>query len=166
MESKFKVARHPAHPILIVFPLGLLSTSVIFDVVYLLTDRPVMSVVAFWMSVAGIIGGFVAAVPGLVDWMAIPSGTRAKQVGAVHGLGNVVVLVLFILSWLLRRDEPSNIPSTLALVCSFAGFGLAGITGWLGTELVYRLGMGVYDGAHLNAPNSLSVRPTSEVQTP
>ncbi len=31
MESKTQVAGHPAHPILIVFPLGLLANSVIFD---------------------------------------------------------------------------------------------------------------------------------------
>ena len=42
-----------------------------------------------------------------------------------------------------------------ALVLSFAGFGLAGVTGWLGGELVDRLGVGVDDGAHLDAPNSL-----------
>ena len=39
MESKAKVLGHAAHPILIVFPLGLLATAVIFDVVYLLTGR-------------------------------------------------------------------------------------------------------------------------------
>jgi len=37
MESKAKIMGHPIHPILIPFPLGLLSTSVVFDVVYLLT---------------------------------------------------------------------------------------------------------------------------------
>jgi hypothetical protein len=38
---------------------------------------------------------------------------------------------------------------------SFAGFAPAGITGWLGGELVDRLAIGVDNGAHLNAPNSL-----------
>ena len=36
MESKAKTLGHPIHPILIPFPLGLLSTSVVFDVVHLL----------------------------------------------------------------------------------------------------------------------------------
>ena len=49
-----------------------------------------------------------------------------------------------------------------ALVLSFAGFVLAGVTGWLGGELVDRLGVGVDDGAHLDAPNSLSDRPAGE----
>jgi len=38
---------------------------------------------------------------------------------------------------------------------SFAGFVLAGITGWLGGELVDRLGVGVDEGANVNALNSL-----------
>jgi uncharacterized membrane protein len=33
MESKAKVMGHPIHPILVPFPLGLLTTSVVFDVV-------------------------------------------------------------------------------------------------------------------------------------
>ena len=36
VESKAKKLGHPIHPILISFPFGLLSTSVVFDVVHLL----------------------------------------------------------------------------------------------------------------------------------
>ena len=67
-------------------------------------------------------------------------------------------MILFVGSWLLRRPEPLN-PSMIAYVLSFAGAGLALLTGWLGGELVERLGVGVDDGANLNAPNSLSGRP-------
>jgi hypothetical protein len=38
---------------------------------------------------------------------------------------------------------------------------LAAVTGWLGGELVDRLSVGVDDGAHLNAPSSLSNRPAT-----
>jgi len=109
------------------------------------------------MIAAGIIGGLLAAAFGLIDWLAIPSGTRAKTVGLWHGLGNVVVTVLFIASWWLRRESPAN-PVALALACSFVGGALALITGWLGGELVGRLGVGVDEGANVNAPSSLSSR--------
>lgn len=155
MESKAKVLGHPLHQMLIVFPLGLLATAVVFDVIHLVSDNPTMATVSYWMIVAGILSGFLAAAPGTVDWLAIPGGTRAKRVGLVHGLGNVLVLLLFIGSWLLRRDLPEQ-PETAALVLSFAGAGISLITAWLGGELVDRLGVGVDDGAHLNAPNSLT----------
>jgi uncharacterized membrane protein len=163
MESKFKVLGHGAHPILIVFPLGLLSTSVIFDLVYFVTANEQFSLVSYWMIAAGVAGGVVAAVPGFVDWWAVPQGTRAKRVGLVHGLGNVAVLVLFGVSWWLRRDAAPNYPpGAIEALLSFMGFGLALLTGWLGGELVERLGVAVHEGAHLNAPNTLTGRPAHE----
>ncbi len=72
----------------------------------------------------------------------------------IHGLGNVIVLLLFAGSWLLRRDVP-EMPGTFAYILSFAGAGLSLVTGWLGGELVDRLGVGVDEGANLNASNSL-----------
>ena len=161
MESKAKLLGHAIHPMLIPFPLGLLATSVTFDVVHLISGNGRWADVAFWMIAAGIIGGLAAAPFGTIDWLAIPSKTRAKAIGAVHGLGNVAVLLLFGLSWLLRYGEPTD-PSAFAIVLSFAGVALAVVTGWLGGELVERLRVGVDDGAHLDAPNSLSGRPASE----
>ena len=161
MESKAKALGHPIHQMLIPFPFGLLATAVIFDIIYLVWGNPTMATVAYWMIIAGIVGGLAAAPFGLIDWMAIPPGTRARSVGAVHGLGNVVVLLLFAGSWLMRRDATGE-PDTLALALSFAGFALAGLTGWLGGELVDRHAVGVDDGAHLNSPHSLSGRPADE----
>lgn len=160
MESRAKLLGHPIHQMLIVLPLGFLSGAVLFDVVYLITDHVRWCDLSFWLIVAGIISGLFAAVFGLVDYLAIPKKTRAKAIGLVHGLGNVAVLALFAGSLYLRLDAP-HVPGTWALVLSFAGFGLAAVTGWLGGELVDRLGVGVDDGANLNAPNSLSGKPAS-----
>ncbi len=158
MESRAKVAGHPVHPMLVVFPLGLLATAVVFDVIYLVTNGVRWTEVAYYMIGAGVIGGLAAAIPGTIDWLAIPRGTRARRIGLIHGVGNAVVLGLFLLSWLLRRDAPGA-PPTEAIVAGLAGAGLAVVTGWLGGELVDRLGVGVDDGAHLDAPSSLSELP-------
>ena len=161
MESRAKVLGHPVHQILIVFPLGLLATAVIFDIVYLATGNLRLSDVAYWMIVAGVLGGLVSAPFGLIDWLAIPAGTRAKSIGALHGVGNVVVVVLEAVSWYIRSSAGVP-PQTLAYVFSFVGVGLALWTGWLGGELVDRLGIGVDPGAHVNSPSSLSGRPAHE----
>jgi uncharacterized membrane protein len=158
MESKVKFAGHPVHPMLIVFPLGLLATAVVFDIVYLVSSDSQWTLVAYYMVGAGVIGGLAAAVFGWLDWFAIPSGTRAKRIGLLHGVGNVIVLALFILSWVLRRDNP-EVPPTGAIVAGLVGFVLAAFTGWLGGELVGRLGVGVDEGAHLDSPSSLSELP-------
>jgi uncharacterized membrane protein len=158
MESRYKFAGHPIHPMLIVFPLGLLSTAVVFDIIYLVSDNSRWTEVAYYMIIAGVIGGLAAALFGWLDWSAIPGGTRAKRVGLAHGLGNVLVLGLFLLSWILRRGNPAA-PPTEAVVAGLAGAVIALVTGWLGGELVDRLGVGVDDGAHLDSPSSLSRLP-------
>src|SRR5215218_5287412 len=102
MESKAKLFGHPIHQMLIVIPLGLLATATVFDILYLFTGNGALATVAFWNILAGILGGLLAAVFGLIDWLAIPDGTRAKQIGLLHGGGNVVIVGLFAVSWLLR----------------------------------------------------------------
>jgi uncharacterized membrane protein len=155
MESKTKLLGHPVHPMLIVFPLGLLAGSLIFDFIYLGTANAQWAQSSFWMIAAGVIGGLLAAVFGLVDWLAVPNNTRAKAIGAWHGVGNVIVVALFVASWLLRRPDPA-MPGTLPIVLSGIAVLLALVTGWLGGELVDRLGVGVDDGANLNASSSLT----------
>src|ERR1051325_5219992 len=92
MESRAKLAGHPIHPMLIVLPLGLFIGAVVFDAVYLWKGFIGFAVVAFWNIAGGIVGGLLAAVFGLIDWLAIPSGTRAKRIGLLHGGTNVVVV--------------------------------------------------------------------------
>jgi uncharacterized membrane protein len=157
MESRAKLLGHPVHQMLIVFPLGLLAMAVIFDLFAIGLANGYWSDIAYWMIAAGVVTGLLAAPFGFVDWLAIPAGTRAKRIGAVHGVGNVVVVLLFAASWLFRGDAPTA-PPGLALALSFAGGGLALFTGWLGGELVDRLAVGVDDGAHVDAPSSLSKR--------
>lgn len=159
MESRAKLLGHPVHPMLIVFPLGLLGMAVIFDLFAIALDRGYWSEIAYWMMAAGVVTGLLAAPFGAIDWWAIPRATRAKRIGLIHGLGNVAVVLMFAWSWLLRSGEPQA-PGAFALVLSFAGLTLALVTGWLGGELVDRLGVGVDEGAHVDAPSSLRTRRT------
>ena len=110
MKSRARLLGHPVHQMLIVFPLGLLATSLVFDIVHVLGGSATMAEVAYWLVTAGLIGGLLAAPFGFIDWMAIPHGTRARRVGAWHGLGNVVVLAFFAASWWLRRDGDLSQP--------------------------------------------------------
>ena len=155
MKARATFLGHPIHQMLIVFPLGLLGTSIVFDIMYLITDSGRWADIAYWMIAVGLITGLVAAVFGVIDWTAIPSNTRARKIGLLHGGGNVVVVLLFGISWLLRRDDPQA-PELLAILLAFAGVALALVTGWLGGELVDRLSVGVDEGANVNAPSSLT----------
>ena len=155
MRSRARAMGHSIHPVLIVFPLGLLSTAVIFDIIYLINGNRDFNIASAYAMAAGIIGGLVAAVFGLVDWLAVPEGTRARQVGLLHGVGNVVVVVLFAVSWLLRANNVAWEPNAGALIFGFVGLVVASVSGWLGGELVERHGIGVHEDASPDAPSSL-----------
>lgn len=155
MRSHARFLGHSIHQMLIVFPLGLLATAVVFDLIDVATGTGAFALAAYWMTAAGIVGGLAAAPFGFIDWLHVPRGTRARRVGAYHGGGNVVVIALFAASWLMR--EPGRDLPILALALALAGAALALVTAWLGGELVSRLGVGVYEDAGLDAPSSLSL---------
>ena len=152
-----KIFGHHIHPMLIVFPLGLFVTALIFDIIRLIVGTPMWGYATYLMIGAGVIGGLVAAVFGLIDWLGVSRNSRAWQIGLWHGLGNVVVVLFFAVSWLLRRGDPEH-PSGLSFILILIGGALGLITGWLGGELVERLGIGVDEGANPNAPSSLTSR--------
>ena len=95
MKAKVIVAGHALHAQLIVFPLGLLGISVLWDILRLWTDNPMWAHVAFWTIVAGVVSALVAAVPGFVDYLTIPNGTRAKSVATLHMILNLIIVALF-----------------------------------------------------------------------
>jgi uncharacterized membrane protein len=160
VESKAKLFGHPIHQMLIAFPVGLLATSVVFDLMRAASGSPIWGNVAYYMMIAGIVGGLAAAVFGFIDWLAIPAGTRAKRLGGFHGVGNLLVVLCFAASAWLRSPTPVDVP-TMATILAVIGAAVAVVTSWMGGELVDRLGVGVHDGAHLDAPSSLRGAPAS-----
>ena len=149
MQARARLFGHAIHQMLIPYPLALLTTAIAFDVAHLFTGNPLWATIAYWMIAIGIVGGLSAALFGFIDWTGIPSGTRAKRIGALHGIGNVVMVTLFAASWWLRHAAAGQ-TSTLALILAVAGATLSLLTGWLGGELVDRYGVAVEDGANVD----------------
>ena len=162
MESRAKLLGHPIHPMLVVVPLGTLTSAGLFDLVALVARRPALAAVAYWNIVVGLAGGLLAAVFGLRDWLAIPEGTRAKTVGLWHAAGNTAVVALFGTSLLLRRGDPHRRVGAVTVGLELLALAAGLVSAWLGNELVERLGVGVDEGAHLNAPNALFGGPAHE----
>ncbi|MGI9115445.1 MAG: DUF2231 domain-containing protein [Chthoniobacterales bacterium] len=161
MAGKINFLGHPAHPMVITFPLGLLPVAVLFDIIYLCTGHGHWADFSFWLIAVGVLGGLLAAVFGIADWIGLESGTRAKRIGLLHGLINVVVVALFAVSWFMRKPMPTA-PSLTAIVLGIVALLFALFAAWLGGELVYRLSVGVDVDAHVNSPSSLSGRSAKE----
>ncbi len=154
MKSRVKLFGHPLHPMLVVFPLGLFATSVVFDIIGGLDNNGYWSFASYYMIGAGVVGGMVASAVGAIDLIAIPAKTRAKRIGLLHGAVNIITITMFAASWLIRNNA-ENREDLSAVLVSLLGIGIGTLGGWLGGELVFRLGVGVDKEAQLDAPNSL-----------
>ncbi len=133
MASPASIGRHPIHPMLVVFPLGLLNFSTLADVLYA-TGRGD----AGWKEAsnrtmaAGIMGALAAAIPGLIDLLSLKG--RAKKVGLAHMALNLGVVGLYSYNLWHRIKSPEAPPSANLSLAGTAGLL---VSGWLGGELVY-----------------------------
>jgi uncharacterized membrane protein len=155
MESRLKVLGHPVHPMLVMFPFALLVTAVFFDFVDLLGGSALFGEIAYWNIAVGLVMGLLAAAAGSVDLHAIPAGTRAKRIGLIHAAANLAVVLLFAAVWVVRFNADSRAAGGALIAIELVALAILGISGWLGGELVDRLGVGVYPEADLDAPSSL-----------
>ena len=130
-----RIKKHPIHPMLVVFPLGLWIAALAFDIVYAVTGGAVWRTLAFWNIAAGIIGALLAAVPGFV----------ARRLATYHMVLNLAAVAIFTLNWYVRTRVPADSPWPLTL----SVIGVVGVivSGWLGGELVYRERVGVEEPA-------------------
>lgn len=165
MESRAQFLGHPVHQMLVPIPAGLFIVAVVLDIVDTFVEASWIPTVTYWNLVLGIAGGLLAAVFGLLDWTKIPPGTRAKRVGAVHALGNVTAIgLLFVAVYMRSGDVQPGGGLPIPLFLEIAALAILGVAAWLGGELVDRLGVGISDGAHLDAPSSLRTKRTRDAR--
>ncbi|MEH0843616.1 DUF2231 domain-containing protein [Micromonospora sp. CPCC 205711] len=162
MESRLKVLGHPVHPMLVMFPVALLVTGTIFDLVDTVGGPDFLAEVAYWNITVGLVGGLLAAAAGSFDLLAIPASTRAKRVALTHAAANVAVILLFAAVWVVRLNADSRAAGGALIAIELVGVAILGVSAWLGGELVDRLGVGVDPEAGLDAPSSL--RPPAATQ--
>ncbi len=149
MESRAAIAGHPIHPMLIPFPLALWITSFVVDVVFYFNRHPTLPVISKFLLAAGCIGAVVAAIFGIIDWLAIPKG-EVKRVADWHARLNIIALIVFAISFLLRLGRFSDWVGrrlTIPFLLSLVGVILIGISGWLGGELTFRYRVGQINDA-------------------
>jgi uncharacterized membrane protein len=146
MRSKFAVAGHPIHPMLVAIPVGLFAWALISDIVYMATDKDHMWYdIAFWTGIAAWISALVAALPGLGDYLAVALRTDAAMMATAHMVLNVTVVALYFIAMLLMLDDGALAGGRLSAVIALhaIGVGLLLLSGWLGGEMVFRHHLGM-----------------------
>ena len=141
VRSRGAIFGHPLHPMLIPFPIAFLVGVLVTDLVFWGTGDTFWARASFWLVTAGVVTGLVAAVPGLIDFVSI---RRVQELGMawVHAGGNVVAVVISLVSVYLRWNDPAAAVLPWGLVLSLVVAAILGVTGWIGGELSYRHGIG------------------------
>lgn len=146
MASPASIAGHPIHPMLIPFPIGLWSFSLIADLIYLWRNNPIWhDWIAFYTLLAGIIGAVLAALFGIIDWLSLKDSAVVK-IANWHARLNVIALLVFAASFYLRTASGARMVNgsfIIPLLLSVFGVILISISGYLGGELVFRHGVAV-----------------------
>jgi uncharacterized membrane protein len=138
MLTPASIAKHPIHPMLITVPIGLWLFSFVCDLIRLSGGAsPNWEMVALYSMVGGIAGALIAAIPGAIDLLSLPSGI--KRIGLLHMAINLTVVALYIANAWLRSRHAGDMTVWLSAAC----IGLLGVSGWLGGKMVYTHGAGV-----------------------
>jgi uncharacterized membrane protein len=138
-----RIAGHPVHPVLTDFPMALLSTVVLWDVVALVTGTALWWALAFWTLALGAIALLPTAATGFWDFLALPSDSPAGSTAVRHMVAVLVAGALYVASLLVRGgpSPPEGASGVLAPVLSGAGLVALVIGGRLGGALVFRHGL-------------------------
>lgn len=142
-RSTAKIAGHPVHPMLVVFPIAFLVGTFLCDIAYWIDGDPGFATAAVWLLGLGILTALLAALAGFTDFM---GESRIRRLGASwqHMIGNLVAVALAIASLVVRLEagaEQAVIP--VGLLLSTAVVVILVYTGWKGGEMVYRHRVGV-----------------------
>lgn len=142
MRSSAAIGTHPIHPMLIPFPIAFLSGSLAFDIISRVVSSQALYQTAGHCMIAGVVMGFVAAIPGLIDFIrVIPVNSRAKNKATYHMIVNSVALIAFLVSFLAR--PPFEARNYVSVLPAYLGFLFLSIGGWLGGVLVYEEKVGI-----------------------
>lgn len=142
ITSTVSVAGHPAHPVLIVFPVAFLVGAAGTDIGYWLTSDPFWARASLWLIGAGFGAGILAAITGFLDFFKIKR-VRDRSAGWLHMGGNVAALVLSLINLVLRQGNAAEPIVFTGLGLSVVVATLLGVTGWFGGELSFRHKVGV-----------------------
>lgn len=148
--------RHPLHPALVHYPIGLFTLGVFFDLLSLLgTGGDWLYSAGLYAIGGGIIMGLLTAIPGLMDWTEIRADHPGKSTATTHMIMNLTAVALFTASFFLRwnqqvvfANQPLVVPNPevvpiLPFILALVGLTFLFISGYLGGKLVYDQGIGV-----------------------
>jgi len=136
-RSTAQIGGHPIHPMLIPFPITCLVGAFVTDLIFLNTGDDGFATASNWLIGFGIGTALLAAVFGLIDYM---GDDRIRRLGVAlqHMIANVTAVVISVINFVIRMDDPAAPIDSLGVYLSGAVVLILLYSGWLGGHMVYR----------------------------
>ena len=144
-KSTLQIAGHPIHPMLIPFPIAFFVGAFVCDLAFWGTGNSMWATGALWLIGAGLIMAALAAVAGLTDFL---GDQRIRDLSDAwwHAGGNVVAVLVELVSWYMRYSQGTAAVLPTGLVLSLIVVCILLFTGWKGWAMVYRGRVGIAEG--------------------
>jgi uncharacterized membrane protein len=157
-RSTASIAGHPIHPMLVAFPIAFFVATLACDITFWRTGDAYWATTAQWVLGAGLVMAGLAALAGAIDVLGEPR-IRALRDVWWHASGNVLMVLIQLVSWYLRFTEGPAAVVPTGLILSVVAVGIMLFTGWKGWQMVYRHHVGVSDEP--DVPPYREPRPTA-----
>lgn len=140
-----KPFRHPLHPALVHFPIGLFILSLVLDIAaYLEVTSNDLARGSYYAIALGLPMGMLAALAGLADRSDIRLDHPSRKTVNLHMTLNIISLGFFGINLFLRsRQLDATAVSLPYLLLSLIGVGMTLVSGYMGGTMVYDDGVGV-----------------------
>ena len=142
IPSTAAIYSHPLHPMFVTFPIAFFTGTLLSDIAFLWSGDPFWARASFWLVTAGLVGGVLAALAGVTDFLSIPA-IRDKIRSWGHFLAAIAVLSFASANMALRLDDRLAI-APWGLFLSGVTMLMLAFAGYLGGKLVFHELVGTY----------------------
>jgi|TARA_B100000959_G_scaffold28221_1_gene27197 uncharacterized membrane protein len=108
------------HPLVIHFPIALLSTSVVFDFIYYYSKNKDLLVASWWILLTGLIASIAAIASGIIDDSLIGHFGAVWPIWYNHGAVQIISITGFAILFYFKTIHPKSYNNnyTSYLLCS------------------------------------------------
>src|SRR5437762_9013103 len=114
-----KPFRHPLHPMLVHFPIGLFFLSLLLDIAsFAFPNVPNLVLASFYAISLGVVAALLVAVPGFDDYTDIRRDHPGKRTATAHMILKLIVVALYAIYVAVRffADVECKVHSSASLL--------------------------------------------------
>jgi uncharacterized membrane protein len=135
------------HPMLVHFPISLITVGFFADLLYLIYKKDWLSNTSFFLLILGTLGAIAAVTTGLF-FTSEPTEGEVVGIFEIHERSGIITLILLIILsairiWLSRKSDKKPYFQWILFILYFLAMSAVSFTGYMGGKMVYSYFLGI-----------------------